>query len=424
MPALSLPTLEPSAQPPAAAPAQSLSRGKLPAADVRGLYVHVPFCFHKCHYCDFYSITRQDEQRMARFVDRVLAEANGWVEHPAASGGRGAQCPELHPRTVFFGGGTPSLLPLVHMKRLIEGLRQRIPWGDVEEFTVEVNPATATAEYCQMLREAGVDRLSFGAQSFNRTELQVLERHHDPDDVARSVEIARAAGFGRINLDLIYAIPGQDLSSWDQSLSAALAMGTTHLSCYGLTYEPNTPIAVRKRLGQLRAVVEEDAELEMFRHTRRRLESVGILPYEISNYATPGQECRHNLLYWTGGNYVGLGPSAASHVEGWRWRNRPHLGEWEGAVDRGALPAVDVEHLTPRRRAGELAMLSLRLSCGIDIGEFSGRTGFDVESLFPDQLSHLLRLGLIERAGERIRLTDSGLAVADAVAGEFLADND
>ena len=407
----------------------------LPAAEVQGLYVHVPFCAHKCHYCDFYSITRQDEGRMERFVDRILAEAAGW----AGGGGGGAGVargdarlaaegmaakPSVRLRTVFVGGGTPTALPRVGLKRLIDGLRGRFGWETVAEFTVEVNPATATLDYCRMLRDAGVDRLSFGAQSFNVAELKVLERHHEPADVGRSVELARAAGFERINLDLIYAIPGQDLRSWDESLSAALAMGTTHLSCYGLTYEPNTPMAVRRRLGQLTAVVEEDAEMGMFRHTRKRLQDAGLRAYEISNFATPGEECRHNLHYWTGGSYIGLGPSAASHVEGWRWRNRPHLREWEEAVDAGRLPATDVEHLSPRRRAGELAMLQLRLSRGIDLAEFTARTSFNADELFVPRLSHLRDLGLIDHDGTSIRLTDQGLAVADAVAAEFLADND
>jgi oxygen-independent coproporphyrinogen-3 oxidase len=324
---------------------------------------------------------------------------------------------------VFFGGGTPSLLPLAEMRRLIEGLRERFDWSGVEEFTVEVNPATAREDYCRMLREAGVDRLSFGAQSFDRAELKTLERHHEPGDVAHSVEAARAAGFERLNLDLIYAIPGQDLASWDRSLAAALALGTTHLSCYGLTYEPNTPMAVKKRLGQL-VGAEEELELAMFRHTSRTFAQKGLVAYEISNYAVPGQECRHNLIYWSGGNYIGLGPSAASHVEGWRWRNRPHLGEWEEAVDAGGLPAVDVERLTHRRRAGELAMLMLRLARGIDPAAISARTGVDARNIFAGHFDRLIRLGLLEAHGDSIRLSDNGLAVADAVAAEFLADND
>src|SRR3954467_13537057 len=192
---------------PAATSSNAVSVGQLPAAPIHGLYVHVPFCFHKCHYCDFYSITRQSEQRMERFVDLILAEAEGWTT------GVG---PTVRPRTVFFGGGTPSLLPAHLMQRLLAGLQRRIDFSGVNEWTVEVNPATATEEYCRILRESGVDRLSFGAQSFRPSELATLERHHDPDDVPRSLAAARAAGFLRVNVDLIYGIPGQDLAAWDE----------------------------------------------------------------------------------------------------------------------------------------------------------------------------------------------------------------
>jgi len=321
---------------------------------------------------------------------------------------------------VFFGGGTPSLLPLALMRRLIGGLKERFDLSRVNEWTIEVNPATATLEYCQMLRELGVDRLSFGAQSFRPAELKTLERHHDPADVPRSIALARAAGFHRLNLDLIYGIPGQDLSAWDESLSESLESATTHLSCYGLTYEPNTPMAVKKRLGLLRAV-DEDVELRMLHHTRRRLAEAGLHAYEISNYSAPGEECRHNLVYWTGGNYLGLGPSAASHVSGVRWRNRPHLGEWEDAVDGGGLPAIDVEHLSPDRRAGELAMLMLRLARGIEFDDFFARTGVEARATFAEQFNRLGGLGLIQIDDRGARLSDAGLNVADSVAAEFLA---
>ena len=384
---------------------------ELPAATVPGLYVHVPFCFHKCHYCDFYSITRQTPQRMGDFIDRLLAEADLWA---TAKGG-----PTLKPATVFFGGGTPSLLPLEQMQRLIAGLRDRFDFSQTHEWTVEVNPATASAEYCQMLRSAGVDRLSFGAQSFDRSELAALERHHDPNDVSRSIELARQAGFKRLNIDLIYAIPGQTLDSWQRSLEAAIEVGLTHYSCYGLTYEPNTPIAVKKRLGQLTPATDE-LELEMLHHARRRLEQIGCPAYEISNYAAPGQECRHNLLYWTGGDYIGLGPSAASHIQGHRFKNRPHLGEWEQSIDRSELPATDVEVLSPRRRADERVMLGLRLTRGLNFDDFAASTGFDARSLYADQIDRLAKLGLLGVDDVGFRLTTQGLNVADAIAAEFL----
>jgi oxygen-independent coproporphyrinogen-3 oxidase len=305
------------------------------------------------------------------------------------------------------------------MRRLIRGLRQRFDSSLLNEWTVECNPATVSPEYAAMLREEGVDRLSFGAQSFDQNELTTLERHHHPDDVPRSVELARAAGFGRINVDLIYAIPGQTPESWSRSLERAIALATEHISCYALTYEPNTPMGVQKRLGRIRAV-EEDVELRMMHATRRRLAEAGHEAYEVSNYARSGEACRHNLLYWNGGSYVGLGPSAASHVEGWRWKNRPHLGEWEEAVEAGGIPTADIEHLTPRQRAGELAMLQLRLKDGVRFADFERRTGFEPRSLYAALLEQLTKTRLIVMDADGFRLTDAGLNVADAVAGEFL----
>jgi oxygen-independent coproporphyrinogen-3 oxidase len=389
--------------------AQSLRPADVPTALAPGLYVHVPFCFHKCHYCDFYSITRQTPERMAHYVDLILREAGQWADSPV----------RVLPKTIFFGGGTPSLLPLGEMRRLLLGLRERFDLSGVDEWTVEANPATVSLEYCQMLHEAGVNRVSFGAQSFNLTELKLLERHHDPDDVPRSVEIAKQAGFERMNVDLIYAIPGQDLASWAASLEAAIALGTPHVSAYGLTYEPNTAITVRKRLGHFTAA-EDSVELEMMRYARRRLADAGLSAYEISNFARPGEACRHNLLYWTGGNYVGLGPSAASHVEGWRWKNRPHLGEWERAVERGQLPAAELEKLSDPQRQGEWVMLRLRLSDGVVFDDYAARWGSDARDVYADELNRLTKPGLLHVSSHRFALSDAGLAVADAIASEFL----
>jgi oxygen-independent coproporphyrinogen-3 oxidase len=389
------------------APAPGLDLQRLPQAKVEGLYVHIPFCFHKCHYCDFYSITRQGPERMERFVELILAEAEQWAHK------------RIKPTTAFFGGGTPTLLPENLMRKLLQGLCDRFDLTGLLEWTVEANPATVQPDYLQMLRAEGVDRLSFGAQSFNPAELSILERHHNPDDVSRSITLARSAGFTRLNVDLIYAIPGQTLTSWATSLDAALALKTPHISCYNLTYEPNTPMAVRKRLGHF-AAVSEDVELSMLHHTRETLLSSGYRAYEVSNYAVPREECQHNLVYWRGENYVGLGPSAASHIEGWRWKNRPHLGEWERAIESNDLPALEVEHLSADLRAGELAMLMLRLDEGIQFDSFKQRLDCDARVLFAPQIKRLSRLGLISVDDRAIRLTESGLPVADAIAAEFL----
>lgn len=369
------------------------------------LYVHVPFCVHKCHYCDFYSITRQTAGRMSAFVDRILAEAEQWAPHVVTG----------RIRTVFFGGGTPSLLPLGLMLRLIDGLKARLDLTAVREFTIECNPATVDAAWLAGVREAGADRLSFGAQSFHPRELKVLERHHDPDDVPRSLDLARSAGFSRLSLDLIYGIPGQTLDDWAESLRRALACATTHLSAYLLTYEPNTPLAVRRRLGQV-TPLEESLELSMLAFTRRTLAEAGMPAYEISNFAAAGQACRHNLNYWLGGSYLGLGPSAASHWHGWRWRNRPHLGEWEAAVDGGRLPAVEVERLSPTRQVAERAYLGLRLSQGVlwtSLGEGSRQR-------FGPFVERYRRSGLLDADDEGFRLTEAGVAVADGLSAELL----
>jgi oxygen-independent coproporphyrinogen-3 oxidase len=388
---------------------------QLPPVVARAVYVHIPFCFHKCHYCDFYSITRQGDDRMSRFVDLALSEAALW--------GEGEPGPTPIPQTVFFGGGTPTLLPPELMRRLIEGLRRRIDFTTVEEWTVECNPATVReaygAEYLALLRSLGVNRLSFGAQSFHQPDLAVLERHHNPDDVPASLDLARKAGFERLNIDLIYAIPGQSLTSWQQTLETAIALETEHISCYGLTYEPNTPMGVKHRLGAVRSA-EEEIELAMFHHTRQRLTESGRPAYEVSNYARPGCACRHNLAYWNGDDYLSIGPSAASHVQGRRWKNRPHLGEWERAVESGRLPAADFEVLSPQQRAGELAMSRLRLADGIEYADFADRTGYDARHLFARPFAELSSLGLLDVLSDRARLTERGWDVADAVAGKLI----
>ena len=381
----------------------------LPAATPAGLYVHVPFCFHKCHYCDFYSITRQSPDRMGRFVDLVLREADVWRDSPVTP----------RPNTVFFGGGTPSLLPHDDMRRLLEGLRERIELGSVREWTVEVNPATADLAYLRMLRAGGVDRLSFGAQSFDAGDLAMLERQHDPADVPRAVALAREAGFERVSLDLIFAVPGQTLDGWRRNLDTALELRTTHLSCYGLTYEPNTPLAVRRRLGRVEAAAES-LELEMFAETRRCLREAGLPPYEVSNYAKAGEESLHNLGYWRGEGYVGLGPSAASHVEGVRFRNEPHLGRWEAAVEGGTLAAVEVERLSGEQREGELAWLNLRLAGGIEVADFVTRTGVDPRRRFSGALVDAGSSGLVEDTGTHLRITERGWHLADGIGALFI----
>lgn len=384
---------------------------RLPSCTAASLYVHVPFCFHKCHYCDFYSITRQSPQRMEAFVKRLLAEAKFWAQAPV---GR-------RPETIFIGGGTPSLLPFSTMQRLLEGLGERFDLSAVTEWTVEVNPATADTEYLRMMRRAGVDRVSLGAQSFDPADLAALERHHDPGDVPRAIEMAREAGFERISIDLIYAVPGQTLASWEQTIERALELGLNHLSCYGLTYEPNTPLAVRRRLGRVEAA-PESLELQMLHRTRELAKDAGLEAYEVSNFARPGEESLHNLHYWRAGSYVALGPSGASHVEGVRFRNTPHLGRWEAATDADVLEVEDFEVLSPPHRVAEAAMLGLRLAEGIDPAALDRAFGGDFRSRFAETITGLVVPGLLVEGNGRLAVSARGLSLTDAIASEFLTE--
>ncbi len=371
----------------------------------RSLYVHVPFCAHKCHYCDFYSIVDARDRQEA-FTGRLIEELQ-------------ASSPYLHGplETVFVGGGTPTLLAPEQWQSLLQAIAA-VGLGDNCEFTVEANPETVTSELLDVLVSGGVNRLSLGAQSFDHRHLVTLERRHDPASVARSVRRARAAGLVDVNLDLIFAIPGQQLDDWRLDLERALELDPTHLSCYGLMYEPNTPLTARLRAG---VITRADDELEaaMYELALDRLDEAGYEHYEISNWCRSGRACAHNLVYWTNGDWWPLGPSAAGHVGGVRWRNVPRLGEY---LDVGPLPPVmDVERLDEDGRVGEQFMLGLRLREGL--------AGDRVEALLAQghrgrarsrAIERFVHEQLLERAGGHLRLTRRGLMLADSVLAELL----
>jgi oxygen-independent coproporphyrinogen-3 oxidase len=369
----------------------------------------VPLCFHKCHYCDFYSVehdaaTQPDRQQA--LVDALLRE----IEAAAAE-------VDLRPTTIFVGGGTPTILAPHHWRRMLAELARSRVLDRTVEFTVEANPETVTAELAVVLAEGGVNRVSIGAQSFNPAHLKTLERWHDPRNVARAMDHFRAAGITNINLDLIFGVPGQTPAEVDADLRAALDLAPTHLSYYGLTYEPNTAMTQRLRMGQVQRI-DEDAEREMYALILDRMADAGFEQYEISAWARAGTlpdgsdlRCRHNLLYWTCGDYLGLGPGAASHIDGRRWKIAPRLGDYIAASPDA--PVVDHELLDPAQRTTERLMMNLRLREGVPLDWFtaavSDRAGVE----------HLAALGLIERTATHLRLTRQGLFVADAVIAEL-----
>lgn len=379
-------------------------------ADV-GLYVHIPFCRSRCGYCDFYTnVPRAGE--MAAFVDALVKELRTTVESRP-----------MHVRTVFVGGGTPTVLPIELFRTLFESIGKVVDQHRPIEFTVEANPASLDAAKAGILRDCGVGRISMGAQSFHDEELEVLDRIHRVADIGPSVEIIRQAGFEHLNLDLIFGIPGQTPAGWAESLQQAVLLGVDHLSCYGLTYEPDTPMRARRQTGEIEPVSEE-TEREMLLRAIDWLASQGIEQYEISNFARPGARCEHNLRYWRNEPVIGVGPSAASYVDGVRWRNLPDTAEYVRRIGAGQSTAVDEERLSPLERAGETAMLALRTTAGIECGRFRKATGFDPGRLFRDVIARHVEAGRLVADQGRIWLTRDGMLVADSVLADFLSPDD
>jgi oxygen-independent coproporphyrinogen-3 oxidase len=364
-----------------------------------GLYIHIPFCFHKCHYCDFYSIVDRDDRQEA-FLARLLNEWRS-ISHT----------PFGQLRTIFVGGGTPTLLRVDLWELLLADLRQSVNLDGLAEFTVEANPETVEPALVAALVDGGVNRMSMGAQSFDPTHLKTLERWHDPASVPRAVTIAREAGIEQISLDLIFAIPGQSLDDWKQDLEKVVALEPDHLSCYALTYEPNTPMTQKVRMGRTQPV-DVDLEAEMFEWTMQYLAQVGYEQYEVSSYARPGRQCQHNLMYWHNEDWFTLGPSASGHLAGVRWKNVPHLGKY--LASNGSCPVQDVERLSESKRLGERLMLGLRLRDGIDV---------DPDLLDESRtqvIARSIETGWMERDGFRLRLTQQGLMVADSILSELI----
>ncbi len=379
---------------------------------VEALYIHVPFCVRKCDYCDFYSMGGASVAAMEGYVDAVLREAGLWREQ--------LEDGQLDIRTVFIGGGTPTVLPKSLMRRLLGGLRAALPLGGVDEWTVEANPTTVDVQVCRMLLDDGVTRLSVGVQSLEDADLRSLGRTHTAAEAEATVAMARAAGFARLSVDLIYGIPGQTEAGWRRNLQRVIGMGLTHVSCYGLTYEEGTPLEKRRRSGGVRSASEAE-DLALFRLTGAVLEPAGLKRYEVSNYAVVGEECRHNLTYWRGGDYIGIGPAAASHLAGCRWRTPGNLGEWQEAAASRSLLVEDFERLTAAQRRAELAMLMLRMREGLTYDTFARLLRQDARRVFAVPLQRLAKAGLIRLNPHGAALTDRGMEIADTACLEFFA---
>ena len=372
----------------------------------RAAYIHVPFCAHKCGYCDFASVAGSDHLA-GRYLDALERETAQSLGTPR----------EVD--TVFIGGGTPTRLDARGLDRLLETVHRWFPLTPGGEWTVEANPGTLDAEKADVLAGGGVNRVSLGAQSFQPDLLRTLERNHAPEEIERALELIRPR-FDRWSFDMIFGVPGSTPELWADDLERALALGPSHLSCYGLVYEKGTALWKQWNAGHVRAV-DEESERTMYAHTIDRLAAAGLGMYEISNFARPGHECRHNLVYWANDAYYGVGLGAARYIGGVRSVNTRDLLAYLKRVEAGESATGPTETLDAEARARETAVLMLRLvEAGLVRDDFLTRTGFSIDALAGDAVRRFVGKGWLEDDGRRVRLTGEGVFVADTVLCEFL----
>lgn len=373
-------------------------------SEPRAAYVHVPFCAHRCGYCNFTLIARRPDL-VGRYLLALERELS-WLGSPRPVD------------TLFIGGGTPTYLAPGDLARLLKIVLTWLPPVQGREFTVEANPSGLDAERVAILAEHGVTRLSLGGQSFSERKLKSLERDHLPADIAASVGLARPR-LESVSLDLIFAAPGESLEAWLCDLNAALRLAPDHLSTYGLTYERGTTFWSRRRRGEL-SQLDEELERMMYAAAIDTLSAAGFEHYEVSNFARPGHRCRHNEVYWSGLPYFAAGPGAARYVDGWREVNHRSTTTWLARVLAGESAVAEREQLSAEDRAREMLVLGLRRLEGVSREAFMRATGYEVEALVGAALARHMARGLLEDRGDRVRLTREGLFVSDAIWPDFL----
>ena len=405
------------------------------AAPVGSLYVHVPFCAQKCVYCAFYS-----EASSGALINRYTTALVRELEIVAD---------DLRPVTIFFGGGTPSLLNLRQWEQVLRAMEKLNLLG-AEEFTVECNPATVSADKAKLFRDFGVNRISMGVQSLDEKLLDRLGRIHSREMVFKSFDILRASGFANINLDLMFAIPTQTMDAWRATLNEAVAMQSEHLSSYEVIYEDDTPLFEQLKAGEFS--VNEDLACEMYEELILTATRAGFQQYEIANFARhevrqasslsfsasdrleacptltagndraaiPSLACRHNINYWRGGSFYGLGPSATGYVRDVRSKNWSNTQLYCEQLEKGKRAIESSEELSPLRQAGEIAAFGLRMNAGWPFEEFKHTTSFDLRNEWNSEMDQLTARGWATRNAKTFHLTHQGLRFADSAAEMFL----
>ena len=390
---------------------------------VTSLYVHVPFCARKCEYCAFYSESG-DGALIQRYTDALIREMELVAEG-------------LQPATIFFGGGTPSILNLHQWTQVLETMH-RLKLAPAAEWTIEVNPATISLDKARLLREHGVNRISMGVQSFDTNLLERLGRIHSREMVFKSFDILRSAGFDNVNIDLMFAIPGQTMEIWGATLAEAMALGSEHLSSYEVIYEEDTALYEQLRAGEF--TVDEQLACDMYEELISVSSKAGFVQYEIANFArhsqsqstaesslavagwkqVPDRACRHNVNYWRGGQYYGLGPSANGYVGGVRTKNWSNTQLYCSRLETGQRAVETTEELKPLSRAAEIAAFGLRMNVGWPYEQFQKVTGWDLRQEWRTEIDKLVELGWGAAGVDRFQLTPRGLRFADSAAEMFL----
>ena len=374
-----------------------------------GLYIHIPYCIHKCGYCDFNSHPiKQDE--MDHYIDALVVEMRHYAKIYTNTN---------IIKTIFLGGGTPTTLNPFQLERILKECVNEFTIASNAEITIEANPATVGIELMKSIRTMGYNRISIGVQSFDKAELKLLDRAHGPKEIHSTVDCARKAGFDNLSLDLMFAVPNQSLSSWENNLNKALEKNPEHLSTYNLTIEQGTAFSKLQSNGKL-IMPDDDHQLELYKKTIERLTKKGFHHYEISNFAHRGKECKHNITYWENKNTLGLGAGASSYMNGTRFKNINLPAHYIRQVKEKKIAVEHSETLELRQAMGETIMLGLRLLQGISIPQFEKRFQISFINLFRNIISALKEKELVIIEKDYLRLSQKGLFWADSVTLEFI----
>lgn len=371
-----------------------------------GLYIHIPLCISRCHYCDFYKETPKSWSGDAAFLECLDLEL-------------GRLPRSFKPDTVFIGGGTPTALSPDAYAGMLDAIRRKINLSDLVEFTSEANPGTLIPEKLAVMKNGGINRVSIGVQSFNDNALKLLGRIHSAAEAVEGYRMLRDAGFDNINIDLIQSIPRMSPQDVLDDARRVAELEPEHISYYNLIYEPGTPMTRARDAGRI-VPPGDDEEADNYFAVKHFLEEAGYGHYEISNFSRPGKRCLHNILYWQGGEYLGCGPSAHSHWRKKRFGNIRDLAGWCNRLKGGERPFDETEELPPMDKARETLVMWLRLTEGVDLEAFSAFTGYDALDLCGDSIDHFIREGLLEKSESRLHLSSKALFVCNAVFAELV----